>query len=299
VSIPVNAHIEVVGGTACDDCNFDLPLTGFQTRRLLFRRELVGSNWNTVIRDASPHSQTITPLLNLAACPEAKGFVVVLLEVANPTTGRPYEPRATLRADYLYGDEVVVNINSGAALQMGAIAIQKGTATEPPIGTSFLDRQLDFNGLEYAAFPSIVSANFWAPNSDVDPRLIVFNVDINTHRVGGVFPPHTDCDVNLWDAEEHFHSGGLHFGCWTDSRLLDFIPVSHEDFLGTANGHLWLGCDAGTHGAIATALSGGHEEYIYSSQSGFSDTLFQSGFVNAGATLILTPDLTGGEPGSN
>ena len=76
-----------------------------------------------------------------------------------------------------------------------------------------------------------------------------------------------------------------------DPRLL---PGSNEDFLGTANGFLWVQCEnPGTHGAIQTALTGGHENYIYSDQSGFSDTLFQSATTNPGAVLHLTPDITG------
>jgi hypothetical protein len=297
VSIPVNAHIEVVGGTACDDCNFDLYLTGFQTRRLLFKREQVGGFWNTVIRDASPHSQTLLGLPVLAACPEAKGFVVALLEAA--VNGAAIEPRRTLGADFLYGDEVVVNINSGAALQLGAIAVQDG-----PQGNNG-DRVLAFNNSEYAAFPFIVSANFWAPNSDVDPRLILFNAGINTHRVGGDEPPHTPCSVNYVNANEVKFSRSFSFGCWTDTRLLDplLLPGSHEDILGTANGFVWVGCEPdeedrvpAVHGAIATALLGGHENYVYSDQSGFSDTLFQSPATVPGAVMYLTPDITGPPP---
>lgn len=286
-AVAYNAHIQIVGGTACDDCDFDLFLTPLQTKRLWLRRDLVGGIWSTVILDASPHSQNGTPLI-LSACPEAKGFVVAILELANPVTHVAVEPRTTLGAKALQGDEVVVNIIDGSATQVGAIAV--GSAVEVNG-----DRDLHFDGVEFERFPDVVSANFWAPNAQVDPRLVLFNIDINTHRVGGDDPPITYCSLNYANANEVRWSRNFSFGCWTDTRLFNMGPGFHEDILGTTNGFLWVRCSDGTHGAIQTAVSGNSGIYPYAPLSQFKDTLFQSRTTSGDATLRLTPDITGGE----
>jgi len=285
-SSEVNAHIEVIGGVACDDCNFDLFLTGFQTKRLKLSRELVGSVWATVVYDASPHSYTGTPVI-LGACPERKGFVVAILEYA--ANGRVVAPRRTLGENMLHGDEVVVNILNGSASQVGAIAVQG-------VGPNSGGRGLRFDNQEYAAFPSIVTTDFWAANARVDPRLILFNVDFNTHRGPGDNPPSTACSMNFVNAEERVYSRSFSFGCWSDSRLLDISANFHEDILGTANGFLWVQCDAGTHGALMTSLTGSTTNYPYAVQSDFKDTLFQSVTTNPNARLKMTPSITGEDP---
>lgn len=285
-STEVNAHIEIVGGTACDDCNFDLFLTGFQTKRLQLSRELVGPAWATVVRDASPHSYTGTPVI-LGACPETKGFVVAILEYA--ANGRVVEPRRTLGENMLHGDEVVVNILTGAASQVGAIAVQG-------VGPNSGGRGLRFDNQEYAAFPSIVTTDFWAVNDRVDPKLILFNVDFSTHRGPADPVPSTSCNLNFVNAEERVYSRNFSFGCWSDTRLLDISANFHENILGTANGFLWVQCDQGTHGALMTSLGGSTANYPYSVQSDFKDTMFQSVTTNPGARLKLTPSITGEDP---
>jgi len=278
-STAVTAHIEVVGDDVCDDCNFDLPLTGFQTKRLRFNRERVGGNsselYATVIYDASPHSDTGSPYV-ISACPEKRGFVVVTLEEAGA------EPRKTLGENMLHGDSVVIELEGGTSSQMGAIAVQG-------VGVNDNNRNLKFDNMEYAAFPSIVTANFWAPSEDVEPRLVLFNVDFQT----GV-PPTTNCAINYVNAEEDVFSRNYSFDCWSKIDLRDLAPGLHEDILGTANGFLWAQCDAGTHGAMVTDLEGNTVNYPYPGESEHSDTLFQSTTTNAGAELRLTPSITGG-----
>jgi len=285
-STEVNAHIEVIGGVACDDCNFDLFLTGFQTKRLLMKREMVGQNWATVVYDASPHSVTGTPVI-LGACPEEKGFVVAILEYAQD--GRVFEPRRTLGENMLHGDEVVVNLSTASVSQVGAIAVQGA-------GPNSGGRRLDFDNQEYAAFPSIVTTNFWAANDRVDPRLILFNVDFNTHRGPGDSAPSTACSMNFVNAEERVYSRNFGFGCWSDTRLLDISPNFHENILGTANGFLWIQCSEGTHGALMTHLTGSHYNYPYTGGADFKDTLFQSVTTNPGAKLKMTPSITDVDP---
>ena len=278
-STDVWVHVEVIGDGVCDDCNFDLPLTGFQTKRLRFNRENVGGDYVTVIYDASVHSNPNTngspPILT--ACPEERGFVVMTLEEAGSS------PRKTLGENMLHGDAVIVSVDGGTSSQFGAIAIQG-------VGMNDGDRNLRFDNMEYAAFPSIVTANFWAPNAVVETELVLFNVNFQT----GQFPqPQTQCSLNYVDAEENVFSRSLDFRCWIDRDLRDIAPGFLENILGTANGFLWLECDAGTHGAIITELSGSTDNYPYP-YSEHADTMFQSVTTNAGAELRLTPSIIGG-----
>jgi hypothetical protein len=283
----VSAHIEIVGGVACDDCNFDLYLTGFQTKRLLLRRQQVAPGvWATVVYDASVHSTQGSPAI-LAACPERHGFIIASLEAAR--FGAVLEPRVTLGANVLHGDEVVVDILNGSASQVGAISVQGA-------GPNNGDRWFDFNNQEYLAFPSIVTTNFWSVNDRVDPRLILLNVDFSTNRGPGDPAPSTSCSLNYVNAEERVFSRNFAFGCWSDSRLIDISPNFHENVLGTANGFLWVQCDAGTHGALLTRLAGSTANYPYPPQADFKDTLFQSVTTNPSARLCLTPSITGGPP---
>ena len=191
------------------------------------------------------------------------------------------EPRVTLGENMLHGDETVLNLTNGTATQVGAIAIQGA-------GPNNGDRNLQFNNMEYTAFPSIVTGNFWAPNAFVDPHLILFNANFTT----GI-PPETWCSINYVDAEENQFSKDFHFGCWADARLAEIAPGIQEAILGTANGFLWAECGAGTHGAIQTQLTApGPAPYPYPTAA-YKDTLFQSITTNPGATLSLTPSITG------
>jgi len=284
-STPVNAHFEIIDGDACDDCNFDLPLTGFQTQRLILARVYVSGVWATVVANSSdillgPTLEDVIDETIITACPGRKGFVIATLEAPG------VEPRATLGENMLHGDEVVVNLSRGSAVQVGAIAVQGA-------GPNNGDRVYDFNSVEYKKFPSIVTANFWAPTlgNTVDPRLVLFNVNFNTNDV---LPPTTACSINYANAEEQIFSRSFNFDCWTDERLLTIAPGFHELALGTTNGFLWVQCEEGTHGALYTQLNGpATSVWPYPGGADFKDTLFQSTTNSASARLTLTPSITG------
>jgi hypothetical protein len=287
-STPVNAHMEIIDGDACDDCNFDLPLTGFQTQRLLLARVYVSGVWATVVARSSDiifgELEDVLPSIIdeviLTACPGRAGFVIATLESPG------VEPRVTLGENMLHGDEVVVNLSRGSAVQVGAIAVQGA-------GPNNGDRIYDFNSVEYKKFPSIVTANFWAPTlgGTVDPRLVLFNVNFNTNDA---LPPTTNCSINYANADEQIFSRNYSFDCWTDRRLLDIAPGFHELALGTTHGFLWVQCEEGTHGALYTQLNGPATQiWPYPGNADFKDTLFQSTTNANSARLILTPSITG------
>jgi hypothetical protein len=278
----VTAHIEVIGGFYCGDCNFNLPLTGQQTKRLLFQAGAVAGTVD--IFDSSDWEDFPFPGQLLRSCPEQSGFVVVSIEEAN-------KPCAlTLGENRLHGDLVVIDYPRSDSYQTGAIAVQAAGAGNNG------DRHFDFNNMEYAAFPNILTANFWAEQPPrppvpypqtltVDPTLVLFNVNRMT---AAPVIANTHCAVTFVDAKETEFSTAFNFGCWLSRNLTNIDPGMTRTGLGTENGYFWLKCDPGTHGSLNT----NHDDPggIYApATSLFGDTLFQSVTRGPDATLWITP----------
>ncbi len=287
----VTAHIEVIGGEQCGDCNFELPLTGQQTKRLLFQATPTAPTVD--IYDSSDWEDFPFPGELLRTCAEQKGFVVVSIEEAHKTCAK------TLTENRLHGDLVVINYPMSDSWQEGAIAVQGGIG-----GTTNGDRHLEFNNIEYAAFPSILTANFWAeqPPSPlapypagltVTPTLVLFNVN---RRTADPVIKDTHCDMTFVDAKERPFSNGFNFKCWLSKDLTSIDPGTKRIPLGTENGYFWLRCDPGTHGALNTFHDATLFPFPYApATSLFGDTLFQSVTRGPDATLWMTPRVSCGE----
>lgn len=279
-NLPIVAHFEIIGDVVCDDCSFDLLLTPYQTKRLLLDRQSIGGNGLTRVYDASGHSETGS-VVSLTACSEPEGFVVVTTEDPNQIDAY------TLGENVLHGDLVLVDLSDGTSSQMGAIAVQS-------VGENDHNRWIEFDGLEYAKFPNIVTANFWSPSDAVEPRLVLFNVDFET---GDVPPDTNECEINYVNAEEDRFNADYNFDCYARVNLRDLAPGFIEDILGTANGFLWAQCDEGTHGAMITDLEDTTSNYTYPDDSQHADTLFQSvTTTRRDAKLKLTKFVQNEEP---
>lgn len=279
-NLPIVAHFEIIGGVSCDDCSFDVLLTPYQTKRLLLNRESIGQNSFTRVYDASGHSET-GDVISLAACSEPEGFVVVTTE--DPNMVDAY----TLGENVLHGDLVIVDLGDGTSSQMGAISVQA-------VGPNDGNRWIEFDGLEYAKFPNIVTGNFWSPNAAVEPNLVLFNVDFET----GDSPVElNECEVNFVNAEEVRFNADHTIDCYDRVNLRNLAPGFIEDILGTANGFIWALCDEGTHGAMITDLEDPTSNYTYPNDSQHADTLFQSTTVTRrDAKLKLTKFVQNEEP---
>lgn len=279
---PIKAHFEIIGDVVCDDCSFDLLLTPYQTKRLLLDRGAIGQTQATIVYDASGHSETgDVPILT--ACSEPEGFVVVTLEDPNQVDAY------TLGENMLHGDLVIVDISDGTSSQMGAIAVQA-------VGPNDGNRWIEFDGVEYAKFPSIVTGNFWSPNAAVEPRLVLFNVDFTT----GDSPVEiNECDINFVNAEEDRFNADFLFDCYARINLRDLAPGFLEDILGTSNGFLWAACDEGTHGALITDLEDTTPNYAYPDDTQHADTLFQSTTVTRENAKLKLTRFVQNEPGGS
>ncbi len=287
------AHVSFINGdqessTYCYECDFDVPMTGLDTETLVLTRD-----YGT------------TQILNLdsgarRACSQKVGFVTVDVEDSDHNV---------LTDNILLGSEVVVNYEDGSAYSVPAVSIQGESGNG--------DRSFAFDGSEYRKFPSVLGADFLAPDFDdgfLDGSLVLFTLAFD-HQ----FPPLTDCSVIGFDAFESQFSNSFQFGCWTAINLDDIDPEFDFPFLGDAfdyqeHGWLQLTCNVygtgkngvvcgGVHGAIVQEADGGTRLHgrgttypgpQLDNSAAWARLLFQSRTVGDAMTLQLEAPAHGG-----
>jgi hypothetical protein len=284
-TLAVIAHVSFIDGDSCYECDFDVPMSGLDTETLVLNRE-----------------NGVTHIINLdtgasRSCAQSYGFVTVDIEDADHNV---------LTDNILLGEEVVVNYRFGWALSVPAVSIQAESGG--------LDREFSFDGKEYRKFPSVVGADFLAPDYGVgrlDADLVLFTLAFDRQ-----FPPLTDCSVIGFDAFEEQFSNSFQFGCWTIAPLDRIDPEFAWPHLGVAfdgqeHGWLQLTCtvfgtgkngviDGGVHGAIVQTATPGtilRRESGGPALNGFAAwgrLLYQSGTVGDAMTLGLEDPARGG-----
>lgn len=298
---PVTAHVAYINGDTtpegdggagyCDECNFDVSLTGNDTETL-------------VITDTPTGIAIESEDTNLSlSCPFPYGMMVVHLEDASGQV---------ITDNVLLGEEVVVDYLSGSAYSVPAISFQGGNGGDG-------DRILAFNDQEYTKLPRIVAADFIAPNLPQNPQglsaeLILFTPGFERH-----YPPRVDCSVVGFDADENPFSASVQFGCWS---MLDLCDVSPEfcypnlGLYGNQHTHGWLllNCrvdadadgeyetDGGVHGAIVQHAATGAVlrrntpgAEALTTHASWARLLHQS--VTTGDSVTLLLGAAGGNPG--
>jgi len=190
----------------------------------------------------------------IRSCAQAVGFVTVDVEDADHNV---------LTDNILLGSEVVVDYINGAALSVPAISVQGESGNG--------DRYFAFDDSEYRKFPSVIGADFIAPNAN--GPLLTADLVLFTLAFDRQFPPLTDCSVIGFDAFENQFSNSFQFGCWTIADLEEIDPEFAYPYLGAnfendEHGWLQLTCSVygtgsngvvagGVHGAIAQYADGG------------------------------------------
>ncbi len=285
----VIAHVSFINGNErspryCYECDFDVPLSGLDTETLV----LIRQGDVTIIRNMDTGAQR--------SCSQAIGFVTVDVEDFNHNV---------LSDNILLGSEVVVDYTNGAAMSVSAISIQGESGDG--------DRTFAFDGTEYRKFPSVVGADFLAPDYDglLDADLVLFTLAFDRQ-----FPPLTDCSVIGFDAFESQFSNSFQFGCWTMASLEDIDPEFAYPFLGDVfdqqeHGWLQLSCTVfgtGTNGVIEGGVHGALTQYApagtvlrrndggpaLATAAGWARLLYQSGTVGDAMTLHLENAARGG-----
>ncbi len=278
----VIAHVSFINGDEgdpkyCYECDFDVPLSGLDTETLV----LIRQGAVTIIRNMDTGAQR--------TCSQFEGFVTVDVEDFQHNV---------LTDNILLGEEVVVDYANGAAYSVEAISIQGETGDG--------NRYFAFDGVEYRKFPSVVGADFLAPDYQglLDGALVLFTLAFDRQ-----FPPLTDCSVIGFDAFESQFSNSFQFGCWTTARLEDIDPEFTYPFLGDVfdqqeHGWVQLTCtifgtgpngvvEGGVHGAIVQSAAAGtilrrnDGGPALATAAGWARLLYQSGTVGDALTLHL------------
>lgn len=284
------AHVSFINGDEwstkyCYECDFDVPMSGLDTETLVLTR--VNGSTRIVNLDTGA----------ARSCAQKIGFVTVDVEDADHNV---------LTDNILLGSEVVVDYTNGAAMSVSAISVQGESGDG--------NRQFAFDGSEYRKFPSVVGADFLAPNSNgsVDASLVLF-----TLAFARQFPPLTDCSVIGFDAFEEQFSNSFQFGCWTIKDLDCIDPEFAYPNLGASfdnqdHGWIQLSCnvygtgnngvvDGGVHGAIAQYAQAGATlrpndptAPTLGGAAAWARILYQSGTVGDAMTLELENPARGG-----
>jgi len=282
----VIAHVSFIDGHSCYECDFDVPMSGLDTETLVLTRD-----------------GHVTRILNLdtgatRSCSQFAGFVTVDVEDADHNV---------LTDNVLLGSEVVVDYANGTAFSVPALSIQGGTGDG--------NRQYAFDGTEYRKFPSVIGADFLAPDygeGGSDAFLVLFTLAFDRQ-----FPPLTDCSVIGFDAFEEQFSASFQFGCFTAISLEEIDPEFAYPYLGASfdeqeHGWVQLTCtvfgtgengvvDGGVHGAIVqTAAANSRlrrdgQTPTLNGAAAWARLMYQSGTVGDAMTLRLENPANGDE----
>jgi hypothetical protein len=294
----VVAHVSYINGDPrtiaqggagyCQECDFDLPLSGNDTETLV----ITSTSSGTAI-------QSEDSALSMS-CPYPFGMLVVSLESG---AGQ------VLTDNVLLGEEVVVDYGLGQAYSIPAIPFQGRNGGNG-------DHDFDFDDQEYAKLPRIVAASFIAPNHPAHPPALTAELVLFTVHFARQYPPVVDCSVVGYDADEHAFSSSFGFGCWTVADLCDVSPEFCYPNLGLygnydTHGWLLLNCrvdreadgafdaNGGVHGAMvhraaagAVARRGDPAAPALSAPAAWARLLHQS--VTTGDRLSLELGSSGG-----
>lgn len=165
----------------------------------------------------------------------------------NPETP-PEEGSCTVSSDQIFGDATVIDFDRGLAYSFDAIGFGAGSEQDG-------DRQYEFDGSDYTAFPARLATNFLAPTESPPPSgeeeisasLILFTLD---GTIGSGSPPHAHLGVNFYNDDELRRSATHQFDGFDIISLVDPDPSDAIDdgidqrflrnALGSDSGHLVL-----------------------------------------------------------
>ena len=287
------AHVSFINGNPfdrkyCYECEFDVPMTALDTETLV----LIRQGGNTQITNLDTGA--------VRSCAQFIGFVTVDVEDADHNV---------LTDNILLGSEVVVDYANGLAMSVPAIAVQGESGNG--------DRYFAFDDSEYRKFPSVIGADFLAPNSrNTNSPLLTADLVLFTLAFDRQFPPLTDCSVIGFDAFENQFSNSFQFGCWTIADLEEIDPEFAYPYLGAnferdEHGWLQLTCNVygtgsngvvagGVHGAIAQLAGTGAQIRrndngpAFANAAAWARILFQSGTVGDAMTYHTENPAHGG-----
>ncbi len=223
----INLHINVINGdpeegwaTSSFDCN----VTARETTHFVitpanggsqidFECSATGADSNSAAGDLNIPQTEITNATN--------GVMVLAVEQAGATVSR----------NAIFGDATVIFPGLGAALSYGAIAFQG----LDPLNQDG-DRQYEFDGLEYAQFPSSLATNFLAPDADTVAALLLFTLD----GTADVSPVPASLRVFFYNDDETERDANFDIDCFDIVLLEEIDPRFTAANLGSRAGHMTM-----------------------------------------------------------
>jgi hypothetical protein len=242
---PIVLHLTWISATDWSSIDSDCPLTPLETTHFVFERYQAT---DTAIvhfdcsADGSGPGATSGGESVMRQVPGANGMMFAAVECQSlycpPAApgGEGPEPR-TLLTNILSADLIVMDFGTGQAFSVPAIHIQGRGQSEP------FDRNYEFSGQmgSYAAFPTVLTTNYVAPDDSITAELLLFTLDGKVGTGPGI---QAGIAGSAYDDDENPTSGRIRFDCMTVTPI-DASPNGWglnvtRPFAGHTAGHLTL-----------------------------------------------------------
>ncbi len=223
----INLHINVINGDpgeGWETSSFDCNVTARETTHFVISRDGDGSSIDFECSATGADSNSAADQLNIAQTEVTNannGIMVIAVEQGGATVSR----------NAIFGDSTVIAADVGAAFSVGAIAFQG----LDPLNQDG-DRQYEFDGLEYAQFPSSLATNFLAPDPQTVGVLLLFTLD----GTADVSPVPASARVFFYNDDETERDANFDFDCFTLIELEDIDPRFAAANLGSRAGHMTM-----------------------------------------------------------
>ncbi len=223
----INLHINVINGDigeAWETSSFDCNVTARETTHFVFTNNGEGSDIDFECSATGADSNSSADQLNIAQTEVTNaqnGLMVIAVEQAGVTVSR----------NAIFGDSTIIDANLGLAVSVGAVAFQG----LDPLNQDG-DRQYEFDGLEYAQFPSSLATNFLAPDENTVAALLLFTLD----GTADVTPVPASARVFFYNDDETERDANLDFDCIAVLLLEDIDPRFTAANLGSRAGHMTM-----------------------------------------------------------
>jgi hypothetical protein len=240
---PVTLHLTWISATDWSSIDYDCPLTPLESTYFVYER-YQGSD--TVIVNFECSEEGTGPGATSAGrsvmrqVPGANGMLFAAVECQSlycppaAPAGDGLEPRTTL-TNILSADLVVLDFGAGQAFSAPAIHIQ-GRGNGPTFGHNY-----EFSGAigSYAAFPTVLTTNYIAPDDSITAELLLFTLDGKVGTGPGI---QAGIAGSAYDDDENPTSGRIRFDCMALAPI-DASPNGWglnvtRPFAGHTTGHL-------------------------------------------------------------
>jgi hypothetical protein len=224
-STGIRLGFQVLSGDSEDDWNansFDCPLSGNETTHFLIEPNRDGTS--TIYFECSvPGATSDSPsALNVKRTERVDAMNGVFFAFVQDAFGE------VVSNDVLIGTATIVDFETETAYSVDAVPFQGGD-----ILAQDGNRTFQFDGLEYAQFPSMLLTQFHAPDSKVNAYLILFTLDGTTGAA-----PDVELKVDFWNDDELKRNADYDFDCFDIVALEDIDPRFRRESLGSSVGHL-------------------------------------------------------------